>query len=139
MQCRKSGGTLVMRVDRGDELVSAILNACQKENVRFGSVTGLGAVDHAVVGLYHVSEKKYDSNVFDGEMEMTALTGNVTTMNGKPYLHLHASFAKADGQVIGGHLNEAVVSGTGEIFIRTVEGGMDRRVDPVTGLNVFDL
>lgn len=139
MQCKKYGGTLVVRVDRGDELVSAILNACQKQNVSFGSITGLGAVDHAVVGLYHVANRKYDSNTFDGEMEMVSLTGSVTTMGKKPYLHLHAAFAKADGQVVGGHLNEAVVSGTGEIFIQTVEGKMDRRADPVTGLNVFDL
>lgn len=139
MQCKKFGDTLAVRVDRGDELVSAIKSACEKQNVRFGTIAGLGAAGHVVVGLYRVAEKKFYSNTFDGEMEMVSLAGSVTTMDGKPYLHLHASFAKADGQVVGGHLNEAVISGTAEIFIRELPGEMNRRPDPVTGLNVFDL
>lgn len=139
MKCKKYGKTIAVRVDRGEELVSALKSACEKEKVKFGFITGIGAVDHAVVGLYRVAEKKYGSNTFDGEMEMTALNGSITEMDGSPYLHLHASFAKPDGSVVGGHLNEAVVSGTGEIFIRAVDGTMDRRSDPVTGLNIFDL
>ena len=42
------------------------------------------------------------------------------------------------GKVIGGHLNEAVVSATCELFVRKVEGHVGRRLDPETGLNIFD-
>jgi len=139
MECKKIGNTLVLRVDRGEELLKTIQSACEQENVKFGFITGLGAADHAVVGLYRVEEQKYYSNTFDGEMELTSLIGNVTEMNGKVYLHLHANFAKADGQVVGGHLSEAVISGTGEIFIQILDGSMGRRRDEATGLNVFDL
>lgn len=139
MQCKKCGNTLAIRVDRGEELVNAIQSACEKESVTFGFITGIGAVDHAVVGLYHIAEQKYYSNTFDGEMELTSVLGSVTEMNGKTYLHLHANFAKSDGQIIGGHLDEAVISGTGEIFIQILDGKMDRRHDSVTGLNVFDM
>ncbi|MFU0832492.1 MAG: PPC domain-containing protein [Oscillospiraceae bacterium] len=139
MQYKKCGNTLAIRVDRGEELVKAIQSACEQENIAFGFITGIGAADHAVVGLYRVAEQKYYSNTFDGEMEMTSLLGSVTEMNGKTYLHLHANFAKSDGQVIGGHLNEAVISGTGEIFVQILNGKMDRRRDSVTGLNIFDM
>ncbi|WP_411676576.1 PPC domain-containing DNA-binding protein [Caproicibacter sp.] len=139
MKCKKFGNTLVLRVDRGEELIQAIQSACEQENVKFGSITGLGAVDHAVVGLYRVAEHRYYSNTFDGVMELTSLVGSVTEMSGRAYLHLHANFAKADGQVVGGHLNEAVVSGTGEIIIQIIDGGLGRRADAVTGLNLFDL
>ncbi|MCI1965204.1 MAG: DNA-binding protein [Oscillospiraceae bacterium] len=139
MKCQKIGHTLVLRIDRGEELLKAIQSACEQENVKLGFITGLGAVDHAVVGLYRVEEQKYYSNTFDGEMELTSLVGNVTAMDGNTYLHLHANFAKADGQVVGGHLNEAVISGTGEIFIHILDGSVNRRRDPVTGLNIFDL
>ncbi len=139
MEYRKSGTLIALRVDRGEEIVSCVKTVCEKEHVTFGSISGIGAVDHAVVGLYHVSEQKYVSNSFDGELEMTSLLGNATEKDGEIYLHFHAAFAKGDGQVVGGHLNEAVVSGTAEIFIQTAPGTIGRKIDPATGLNVFDL
>jgi predicted DNA-binding protein with PD1-like motif len=139
MDYTKNGNLIALRVDRGEEIVACVKTVCEKERIRFGSIAGIGAVGHAVVGLYRVAEKKYYSNTFDGEMEMTSLLGNATEKGGRAYLHFHANFAKADGSVVGGHLNEAVVSGTAEIFIRTAEGSIGRRTDPVTGLNIFDL
>ena len=139
MQYKTSGNTIALRVDRGEEIVSCIKTVCEKEHVTFGSISGIGAVDHAVVGLYHVAERKYVSNTFDGELEMTSLLGNATEKDGGVYLHFHAAFAKEDGHVVGGHLNEAVVSGTAEIFIQTAPGTIGRKDDPATGLNVFDL
>ena len=128
MTYRIFGDTIVARIDRGEEIVQSLKAICEKENV-----------GHAVVGLYRVGEKKYYSNTLDGEMEMTALTGNVTEKDGEVYLHLHANFADAQGHVFGGHLNEAVVSATCEMFIHTVKGSVGRRPDEVTGLNLFDM
>lgn len=139
MQYKRYGNTLAVRIDRGDEIVSAIRDVCEKEHVRCGSVSGIGAVGHAVVGLYKVEEKQYHSNTFDGEMELTSLLGNVSEKDGQVYLHFHAAFANEEGQVFGGHLNEAVISGTGEIFIQILDGSMGRRLDPETGLNIFDM
>lgn len=139
MQYKKSGDLIALRVDRGEEIVSCVKSVCEKEHVTFGSICGIGAVGHAVFGLYHVAEKSYTSNSFDGELEMTSLIGNATEKDGQVYLHFHATFAKENGQALGGHLNEAVVSGTAEIFIRTAPGTISRKIDPVTGLTVFDL
>ena len=137
MEYKKFGDTVAMRVDRGEEIIACVKSVCEKEHITLGSVSGIGAVDHAVVGLYRVAEKKYYSNTLEGGMEMTSLLGNVTEKDGQVYLHFHAAFAKEDGQVFGGHLNEAVVSGTGEIFIQTLPASIGRKIDPATGLNVF--
>lgn len=139
MEYKRYGTTLAVRVDRGEEIVSSLEAVCTRENVRFASVAGIGAVGRAVVGLYRVAERKYYPNTFEGELEMTSLAGNVTEKDGKPYLHLHAAFAGPDGKAVGGHLSEAVVSGTAEIFLTLYEGAMNRRTDPETGLNLFDL
>lgn len=139
MKYRKSGSIIALRVDRGEEIVACVRKVCEAEHVAFGSVSGIGAVGHAVFGLYHVAERGYTSNTFGGELEMTSLLGNVTEQNGQVYLHFHAAFAKEDGTSVGGHLNEAVVSGTAEIFIQTAPGFIDRKIDPETGLTVFDL
>ena len=139
MEYKRIGDTLIARIDRGEEILQSLKTICEKENVRLASVSAIGAVDHAVVGLYRVDEKKYYKNTFDGEMEMTSLSGNVTEKEGQVYLHLHANFADADGQVVGGHLNKAVISGTCEMFIHTLSGTVGRKPDEETGLNVFDL
>lgn len=139
MEYKRIGDTLVARIDRGEEILQSLKTICEKENIRLASVSAIGAVDHAVVGLYRVDEKKYYKNTFDGEMEMTSLSGNVTEKKGQVYLHLHANFAGADGKVVGGHLNEAVISGTCEMFIHTLSGTVGRKPDDETGLNVFDL
>jgi predicted DNA-binding protein with PD1-like motif len=137
MEYKKFGDTVAIRVDRGEEIMASIKSVCEKEHITLGSISGIGAVDHVVVGLYRVAERKYYSNTLEGEMEMTSLLGNVTEKDGQVYLHLHAAFAKEDGKVLGGHLSEAVVSGTGEIFIHTLPAVIGRKIDAATGLNVF--
>lgn len=138
MVYQKLGNVLALRLNRGEEMVSTLAKVCKKESIKCGSITGIGAVGHIVLGLYRVEEQKYHSNTFDGEMELTSLLGSVSEMDGKVYLHLHATAAKADGAVVGGHLNEAVVSGTGEIFIQILSGSIGRIPDPATGLNLFE-
>ncbi len=139
MKYKRSADTVVLRVDRGEEIISAVKEVCVQEHIACAAVSGIGAVGHAVVGLYHVAGKQFHSNTFDCELEMTSLLGNVSEKDGKVYLHLHAVFAKEDGQALGGHLSEAVVSGTAEIFITVLQDAVGRFQDPVTGLNLFDL
>jgi predicted DNA-binding protein with PD1-like motif len=52
---------------------------------------------------------------------------------------MHANFADSKGSVFGGHLNEAVISGICEMFIEKIDGEITRRIDEITGLNIFDL
>lgn len=136
---KKFGDTIVARIDRGEEILASVKSICEKEQVKLASISALGAVDHVVVGLYKVAEKRYFSNTFEGEMEMTSLTGNVSVKNEEVYLHMHADFADAEGHVFGGHLTEAVISGTCEMFIHTLNGAVGRRVDEATELNLLDL
>ena len=138
MQYRVFGDTYVVRLQRGEEVLACLRELCEKESISLGTVSAIGAVNHVVVGVYRVDEQKYVANTFDGVMELTSLMGNITEKDGEPYLHLHAAFGDLTGKVIGGHLNEAVVSATCELFVRKVEGHVGRRLDPETGLNIFD-
>ena len=138
MQYRVFGDTYVVRLQRGEEVLACLRELCEKESISLGTVSAIGAVNHVVVGVYRVDEQKYVANTFDGVMELTSLMGNITEKDGEPYLHLHVTFGDLTGKVIGGHLNEAVVSATCELFVRKVEGHVGRRLDPETGLNIFD-
>ena len=58
-------------------------------------------------------------------------------MDGEVYLHLHINLSDANYNVQGGHLNAAVISGTGEIVIETMAGTIDRQFSEEIGLNLF--
>ena len=137
MEYRQFGDTYFLRLDPGDEIVESLTKLCSREDIRLGSVTGLGAADHAVTGLYNVKEKQYYKTQFDGPMEITSLVGNITRKDGEVYLHLHINLCDETMQVKGGHLNECRISATSEIVVRSISGEVGRRVDDYSVLNVF--
>ncbi len=139
MQYRTFGKTVAVRMEPGEELVEEMRRVCSLENIRFGTVTGIGAADYAKVGVYNVAEKKYYANECKGALEITNLCGNITTMNGELYLHLHITVADEQARAFGGHLNEARISATTEFFITKLEGELDRFYDEGIGLNLLKI
>ena len=127
MEYKRFGSTIALRLDPGDEIVTEVLAVAQKENVTLASVTGIGGTDDAEVGVFDKEKKGYNRFAYSGTHEITSLTGNVNTMNGETYAHLHITLAGADGRVVGGHLLRCVISLTAEIFLHTVNGRADRR------------
>jgi len=122
MNYRKDGNTISVRLNVGEDIIASLLELCKKENIGFAEVNGIGAVSRATVGFYNLAQGKY-----------------MTRKDGKPYLHLHASFSGEDCNVVGGHLTEAIIGVTAEIFVNIIEKEMERRVDPVTGINIFNI
>jgi len=137
MDYRKFGSTIIARLDRGEEILEQLRVIAQRENIRLASVSALGATDDVTVGVFHVADKQYAANHFQGDMEIVSLTGTISTMNGEYYAHLHMSAGDAQGHVIGGHLNRAVISATCEMVIQLVDGTVDRAFDETVGLNLF--
>ncbi|MBQ6594699.1 MAG: DNA-binding protein [Clostridia bacterium] len=138
MEYRSFGDTWVIRMDRGEEIVSSLTEFCRRERVTLGAVEALGAADHAVVGLYDVEKRQFHKNTFDGPMEITSVLGNISVKDGEPYLHLHINLCGEDLRVFGGHLIECRISATCEMFVRRLDGVVERKLDDdVTGLNLY--
>lgn len=137
MDYRRFGDTLIIRMDKGEEIIQQLRLAAEKEQVRLATVEALGAVDDFTVGVFDTDEKQYHSNTFTGAFEIVSLTGTVTTMEGKFYAHLHMSAGDREGRVFGGHLNSATVSATCEMVVRVLDGRVERRLDETVGLNLF--
>ena len=116
-----------------------MLKIAKDEDIRFAEISAIGAVGRAVFGLYDLEEQKYHSLTFAQPLELVSLNGNLSRKDDEPYLHLHAAFADEKGAVIGGHLNEAVISATCEMFIKIFDIDMGRRISEQTGLNIFDI
>ena len=138
MEFRRFNDAYVVRMDRGEEVMETLTALCEQEGIRLASVEAIGAVDRAVVGLYDVGEKVYHKKEFTEPMELTSLLGTVTEKDGKPYLHLHATFCDANMQTHGGHVNALHISATCEMVLRLLPGQVGRQLDEVTELNLFD-
>lgn len=137
MEYRRFQDQVVARIDRGEEILEKIKEIAAAEKIKLASVSALGATDAFTVGVYHVDEKRYCSNDFQGSFEIVSLTGTINTMNGAFYAHLHMSAGNEKGEVFGGHLNRAIVSATCEMVIQVIDGTVDRALDEETGLNLL--
>lgn len=139
MRYKNLGNTIALRLEPGDEVFTSLKTLCEREKITCATVAGLGAVNYAVVGVYSLAKREFCPRWLAGEFEIASLTGNVTTEGGEVYLHLHTTLGDASGGVYSGHLSEARVSATAEIFITRLEGTLERVSDPATGLKVLDI
>ena len=137
MDYKRFPNAIVLRVDRGEEILEQLKAVCLKENVKLASVSGLGAINDLTSGVWDVERKEYFSNHFTGVYEVANLVGTITTMNGEYYAHIHISAGDSQGHMVGGHLNRAVVSATSEIVLHLIDGTVEREFDPGVGLNLL--
>ena len=137
MEYKVFGSTIVVRLDKDDFLAESLLAVARKEGVTLASVSGIGATDDFEVGVFDLESSEYNHSRFFGNHEITSLAGNLTTKDGEPYLHLHITCAGEGGKVVGGHLFEAKISLTAEIFLQTAKGNAVRRRDETLGINTI--
>ena len=66
MEFRKFADTYVVRLDKGEEIIASLQALCEKEKIALAGVEGIGAADHAVIGLYDVGQRQYTCYDADG-------------------------------------------------------------------------
>ena len=137
MEYRKFGNTLVVRIDKGEEILESVKVLAEKENIKLASIQALGAINDFTVGVLDTATKQYRSNSFTGAYEIVSLTGTINTKNDAFYCHLHLAAGNDKGSVFGGHLNRAVVSATCEMIVTLIDGRVDREFSDEIGLNLF--
>lgn len=138
MDYRSFGGTYVVRMDPGEEILASLTALCEKEDIRLASVEAIGAANRAELCVYDVQNKVFHEQTLTGPMEIASLAGSVTRRDGQVYLHLHGVVCDENLAAHGGHVKSLTVSATCEMFVRTLPGKVGRRTDEATGLNVFD-
>lgn len=137
MEYVRKGGAIAVRLVKGEEIVASLTAVAARENITAACVSGIGAVGRATIGVLRTSDKRYVRRELEEDMEIASLTGNISVgADGKPYLHLHVVLGGIEN-VYAGHLNEAYVSATAEIFITLFDAGIGRYYDEDTGLNLM--
>jgi predicted DNA-binding protein with PD1-like motif len=119
----------------GADLLEALTEIVQKEQITLGRIQAIGATTHAVVAYYDQNTKTYNPLEFTGGMEILNLNGNVSIRDGKPFVHVHILLGDAKGQVFGGHLLPGTKLFACEVTIDVFEGdALHRAKEDRTGL-----
>jgi len=135
MNYKQFNNKVIIRIDKGEELVDSLKTICKKLDIKLGSIVGMGSTDKVTIGLLNTKTKKYQSKEFIGDHEIASLAGNITTMNGEVYLHLHLTICNIEHKAIGGHLTSAIISATFEGIIDIIQGQVTREYNDDIGLN----
>ena len=107
-----------MRLAPGDEVCSSLLALCKQEKLGAGTVSGIGAAGRATLGVYRVAEQVYVSRSLEGRIrDRVACGGIYPGRRASPICTCTPPLSDADGGVYAGHLSEAYISATAEIFI----------------------
>jgi uncharacterized protein len=124
----------LLRFDRDDPFVETLAGFASQESISAARMEGIGAFLQAELGFYDLERREYDRFSVDEDVEVLALLGNLTQRDGQPWIHAHVTLGRRDGSAAGGHLFEARVAATLEVFVSEVPGTVDREMDEEIGL-----
>ena len=143
MEYRRYSDTIYARFDRGDEIISGIMEICRKEGIASAIFSGIGGCGEAEIQTFIPETGTFETQTLKGMLELISVNGNVITDDdGEYYHHTHAAFSYKEGDkhcMSAGHMKSLTVSYTAEIELRPVIGGeIKRKYDPETGTGFWD-
>lgn len=138
MEYRNFGGTYYVRLDRGDEIISSLLNICRENGIGSAVYSGIGGCSEAEIQTFMPEAGTFETEKISGMLELVSLNGDIVTdFDGNYFHHTHALFSyreNGEHRTAGGHMRSVTVLYTAEIELRPVTGGCIRRKsDPETG------
>lgn len=123
-----------------DDLVMETLERFADENdVRGGSFKALGAFRQATLAYFDWESKDYQEIPVEEQVEVTALVGDVarSAEDDAVEIHAHCVLGRPDGTAMTGHLMEARVRPTLELFLVDEGVTLPKREDPESGLTLI--
>lgn len=127
----------VLRFDLGDDVVRGILDFAEKQGIEAAWLSGIGSAKEVELGFYDLKKQEYRKKTFAEPLELLEASGTLAVMDEKPALHIHGVFGGGDYKTIGGHIHRMTANATVEVFIHKIDGRLERKRDPETGLNLL--
>ena len=133
-----AGRGFVGRLETGSDLVEEIERFCLEQGVVAAQVTVVGAMRRVRFAYREQERKEYKELESSTHHELTSFVGNISLNDDKPFLHAHASFADASGNLVGGHLLPGCEVFVAEVMIRELNDvSLVRTHDELTGLALW--
>jgi len=135
----KRGESYLVRLERGEEVLSSLADFAAEHVIGAGTILGIGALENVILGYYELATKTYHRKEFSGEYELVNLTGNFSLVDGHPFPHCHVTLGGVNYETIGGHLFQGRVAITCELTVIPFPVTIQRQHDDEVGLNLWDL
>lgn len=139
MRYVKTDQGYIIRLLKTESVVETLQRFAAEKGITCAEFTGIGAVSSATFGYYDLANRKYEFQTMEKMLEVVSLRGNVALLKEESFLHVHAAFGDSDLKVYGGHVKEAVVGITLEVFMTIYDVTVARQYDEYSGLNLFGL
>lgn len=141
MRVRDTDKGFVIKLERGESLIPALSDFCERRGIRNAVFQGIGAVEDVEIGYYDLGTRDYFFKKESGVFEVAAMQGNVALVDGKPFIHAHAVLSRCDESLacIGAHIKEAKVAVTLEVFLTVLDTSIARKLDDAIGLKLLDI
>ena len=132
------GRHFLVRFATGDDIISGLTEFAIEHGIQTGWISYLGAISVASLRYYNQDEKRYEDFVIDEHLEVVSGVGNISLLDGKPFIHTHMAVADRQGKAFGGHVNEGTIVWALEANITELLGNPPVRLpDDVTGLGLW--
>ncbi len=133
-----TGGQYLLVFDRGEKLMAGLTEFAKKVDLQGGVISGIGALTNAELGAYDLDKKEYHKEVFSAEnYELISMMGNFSLKDGEPFAHVHVGLGGHDFKQFGGHLFEADVAVTAEVYIHPLGIMPERKYSESIGLGLI--
>ncbi len=140
MESKRLGDAIVVRLERGEEVLTRLTELCRTEEIRAASLQGIGALKDVELGFYELETRTYHRRTLPEDYELLSMLGNVTRLaDDAPFVHAHVTLGDMDYKVHGGHMFSGVVAVTVEVVLRPLAGSIARLPNEDVGLNLWCL
>ncbi len=139
MQFQQFDHRYIVRLETGEPAIETLTAFLKAEGIKFADVSAAGAVQWARLGFWNPDTHTYEYHDFPEQMEVVSFQGDASLKGTEPFLHLHGVFSRRDYTTVGGHIVEARVFPTLEVWLRAETTAVRRVLDPATGLDLLDL
>jgi uncharacterized protein len=124
----------------GDELAKGLKDFATEQALADASFKAIGALGAVKLAWFNPQTKKYQISVdLKEQVELLSMIGDVAQHEGRPIVHAHVVVGRSDGTTAGGHLLEASVRPTCEVFLTESPVELSKALDPETGLLLIKL
>ncbi|MCL5438164.1 MAG: PPC domain-containing DNA-binding protein [Thermoplasmataceae archaeon] len=137
MQLKRVDETLILKIEKGEDVMEILLETCRRENVSSGTIVwGIGMVKDAEIG--YLDGREYVKEKYPQNLEVLSFHGTIARND--PRFHVHVSLAGRDHSALGGHLFYATADPSMEVQIEIFpDKSINRKMNDESGLNELSL
>ncbi|MDQ6671919.1 MAG: DNA-binding protein [Chloroflexota bacterium] len=139
MRFQRFNDRYIVRLESGELMIETLSHFLRSEQMQFANLSAAGAVSWVRLGYWNAGTHAYEYREFEEQFEVVSFQGNCSLKDGVPFLHLHGVFGRHDFTALAGHIKEARIHPTLEVWLRSEDMPVHRAHDSASGLDLLDL